>query len=78
MYTKAGGLHRDVSIGNILIVDKSSNGSFVGFIHDLDHSSIHVEDEDALERLIDDMPIANESDREHVTEIIVRKERTVS
>ncbi|KAI0788320.1 hypothetical protein C8Q74DRAFT_1446778 [Fomes fomentarius] len=39
-YTKAGILHRDVSIGNILIVDKPSDGSFVGFIHDFDYRHV--------------------------------------
>ncbi|KAI0788306.1 hypothetical protein C8Q74DRAFT_1328907 [Fomes fomentarius] len=73
-YTKAGILHRDVSIGNILIVDNPSEGSFVGFIHDFDYSSIEVEDDPP--ELIDDMPIADEDDQGHVTGIIIRKERT--
>ena len=37
--TRAGILHRDVSVNNILIVDDPEDqASFVGFIHDFDYS----------------------------------------
>ncbi|RPD62190.1 hypothetical protein L226DRAFT_426235, partial [Lentinus tigrinus ALCF2SS1-7] len=44
--TLAGVLHRDISVGNILIVDKPSQGSYAGFLHDFDYSSMseHVPD----------------------------------
>ncbi|TBU27776.1 hypothetical protein BD311DRAFT_788906 [Dichomitus squalens] len=39
--TRAGILHRDVSVNNILIVDDpAEQGSFTGFIHDFDYSSM--------------------------------------
>lgn len=41
--TRAGVLHRDISVGNILIVDdsdKDTKARFQGFIHDFDYSSI--------------------------------------
>ena len=45
-WERAGILHRDVSIGNILIVDKPREGSFLGFIHDFDYSSVEEEDDE--------------------------------
>ena len=36
----AGVLHRDVSVGNILIVDRPEPNAFRGFIHDFDCSSM--------------------------------------
>ncbi|KAH9895253.1 hypothetical protein C8Q73DRAFT_693579 [Cubamyces lactineus] len=33
-------LHRDVSVGNILIADNPEGSKFVGFIHDFDYSSM--------------------------------------
>ncbi|RPD54999.1 hypothetical protein L226DRAFT_424930, partial [Lentinus tigrinus ALCF2SS1-7] len=40
---KVGVLHRDISVGNILIVDKADEGSLSrGFIHDFDYSSCAV------------------------------------
>ena len=37
--TRAGILHRDVSVNNILIVDEPEDqASFAGFIHDFDYS----------------------------------------
>ena len=33
-------LHGDISLGNILLVDDPQDGSFVGFIHDFDYSSM--------------------------------------
>ena len=39
----AGVLHRDISVGNILIVDDPKEDEFVGFIHDFDYSSISRE-----------------------------------
>ncbi|KAI0373612.1 hypothetical protein BV20DRAFT_937438 [Pilatotrama ljubarskyi] len=38
-------LHRDVSVGNILIVDEPKEKGFGGFLHDYDYSSIEDEDE---------------------------------
>ncbi|KAI0353657.1 hypothetical protein OH77DRAFT_575489 [Trametes cingulata] len=38
-------LHRDVSVGNILIVDEPNEKGFGGFLHDYDYSSIEDEDE---------------------------------
>ncbi|KAI0689320.1 hypothetical protein C8T65DRAFT_588766 [Cerioporus squamosus] len=39
--TKAGVLHRDISVGNILIVDQPADpNSFAGFLHDFDYSSM--------------------------------------
>ena len=35
-----GVLHRDISVGNILIVEEPEDGSFVGFIHDFDYSAM--------------------------------------
>ncbi|KAI0353660.1 hypothetical protein OH77DRAFT_575578 [Trametes cingulata] len=43
---KAHVLHRDVSVGNILIVDEPSQKGFCGFLHDYDYSSIESGDED--------------------------------
>ncbi|KAI0788321.1 hypothetical protein C8Q74DRAFT_1257359 [Fomes fomentarius] len=37
---QAGILHRDISVGNILIVDKEEGSRFKGFIHDFDYSSM--------------------------------------
>ena len=39
-FEKAGVLHRDISVGNILIVEEPEDGSFVGFIHDFDYSAM--------------------------------------
>ncbi|RPD54811.1 hypothetical protein L226DRAFT_515198 [Lentinus tigrinus ALCF2SS1-7] len=39
-FEKAGVLHRDISVGNILIVDETEDGKFVGFIHDFDYSAM--------------------------------------
>lgn len=44
---KAGVLHRDVSIGNILIVDKPHPSiKFRGFLHDFDYSAMDVDEPD--------------------------------
>ncbi|KAI0355846.1 hypothetical protein OH77DRAFT_268114 [Trametes cingulata] len=43
---KARVLHRDVSVGNILIVNEPNERGFYGFLHDYDYSSIESEDED--------------------------------
>ncbi|KAI0750222.1 hypothetical protein C8Q80DRAFT_1269961 [Daedaleopsis nitida] len=48
-YQKAGVLHRDISVGNILIVDKPGDGSCRGFIHDFDYSSMVEEILEALD-----------------------------
>ncbi|TFK93806.1 hypothetical protein K466DRAFT_510969 [Polyporus arcularius HHB13444] len=39
-YELAGVLHRDVSVGNILIVDDSTSCEYTGFLHDFDYSSM--------------------------------------
>ena len=40
---RAGVLHRDVSVGNILIVDKpDASAKFCGFLHDFDCSATNV------------------------------------
>ncbi|KAI0750194.1 hypothetical protein C8Q80DRAFT_1166551 [Daedaleopsis nitida] len=42
---KAGILHRDVSVGNILIVDKPGTAAkFHGFLHDFDYSSMDADE----------------------------------
>ena len=39
--TRAGVLHRDISVGNILIVDYPDDpDTFAGFLHDFDYSSM--------------------------------------
>ena len=39
--SRGGVLHRDVSIGNILIVDdEEEQDKFTGFLHDFDYSSM--------------------------------------
>ena len=39
--SRAGVLHRDVSIGNVLIVDdEADQQEFAGFLHDFDYSSM--------------------------------------
>ncbi|KAI0750219.1 hypothetical protein C8Q80DRAFT_1166696 [Daedaleopsis nitida] len=49
-YGRAGLLHRDVSMGNILIVDNPEPGhSYTGFLHDFDYSSVVEELEDILD-----------------------------
>ncbi|KAI0706502.1 hypothetical protein C8Q76DRAFT_696735 [Earliella scabrosa] len=73
-WERAGILHRDVSIGNILIVDKPREGSFMGFIHDFDYSSVEEEDE-SVPHLVDDMPLDDADDEAHET-AVVQKERT--
>ena len=37
-WEKAGVLHRDISLGNILITDELEEIGYSGFIHDFDHS----------------------------------------
>ncbi|RPD55000.1 hypothetical protein L227DRAFT_484800, partial [Lentinus tigrinus ALCF2SS1-6] len=39
-WEKAGLLHRDISLGNILIVVEPNKAGFVGFLHDFDYSSM--------------------------------------
>lgn len=53
---KAGVLHRDISVGNVLIVDDPDAATlFRGFIHDFDYSSCAMDVDDApLPELIDD------------------------
>ncbi|KAI0750043.1 hypothetical protein C8Q80DRAFT_1269824 [Daedaleopsis nitida] len=46
--TRAGVLHRDVSVGNILIVDNPDDqAAFSGFLHDFDYSSMSRDVPDA-------------------------------
>ncbi|KAI0788299.1 hypothetical protein C8Q74DRAFT_1367046 [Fomes fomentarius] len=47
-------LHRDVSVGNILMVDKPENSRFKGFIHDFDYSSMEEELPELIEEEDDD------------------------
>ena len=65
----AGILHRDVSVGNILIVDRPEPDSFTGFIHDFDRSS-----------MTDAPPVQYEgsSDEKVDSDGFVATERTVS
>ncbi|KAI0373623.1 hypothetical protein BV20DRAFT_962839 [Pilatotrama ljubarskyi] len=66
-------LHRDVSVGNILIVDEPKDKGFGGFLHDYDYSSIELEDEDeAYETGRPSTPLQTAED-EHTSS---RKERT--
>ncbi|KAI0761620.1 hypothetical protein BD413DRAFT_485671 [Trametes elegans] len=44
-YVEAGVLHRDFSLGNILITDKPKGDDPIGYIHDLDYSSMTPDDE---------------------------------
>ncbi|KAH9895252.1 hypothetical protein C8Q73DRAFT_665501 [Cubamyces lactineus] len=41
---RAGVLHRDISLGNILIVDDVTTRAYTGFVHDLDYSSMEEMD----------------------------------
>ncbi len=40
LWEKARIFHRDVSVGNILIVEKEGSRPFTGFLHDFDYSSM--------------------------------------
>ncbi|KAI0750204.1 hypothetical protein C8Q80DRAFT_1269950 [Daedaleopsis nitida] len=71
--TRAGILHRDVSIGNILIVDRSEGQPFAGFIHDFDYSS--SEEDGELSYIFDDMPV-DDADDSRETGVVIYKERT--
>ncbi|KAI0750213.1 hypothetical protein C8Q80DRAFT_1166669 [Daedaleopsis nitida] len=65
-YGRAGLLHRDVSMGNILIVDNPEPGhSYTGFLHDFDYSSVVEELEDLLDSAdeVDDDPLTSLSDQ---------------
>lgn len=55
-WEKAGVLHRDVSVGNILIVDGDDECRFVGFLHDFDYSSMTDVPPDEP----DDLPISED------------------
>ncbi len=74
----AGVLHRDVSVGNILIVEDPETGSFTGFIHDFDYSSMtkappmkNEESDDHDDALADSEPTEDD-------QLAAQKERTVS
>ncbi|KAI0666595.1 hypothetical protein C8Q78DRAFT_436711 [Trametes maxima] len=43
LWEKAKILHRDVSVGNILIADDQEGKDFVGFLHDFDYSAMECE-----------------------------------
>ena len=85
---KGGVLHRDVSVGNILIVDKPERARFKGFIHDFDYSSMEEDLPDLLEDSGDpDDPLCDDDedvwsgDESETTKNKVdprQKERTVS
>ncbi|KAI9069755.1 hypothetical protein FKP32DRAFT_1753655 [Trametes sanguinea] len=56
-WEKAKVLHRDVSLGNILIADDPSEGSHRGFLHDFDYSSMEAfgsDPQDNMFRLLED------------------------
>ena len=40
LWEKAKILQRDISVGNILIVEKEGSRPFAGFLHDFDYSSM--------------------------------------
>ncbi|KAI9069513.1 hypothetical protein FKP32DRAFT_1753775 [Trametes sanguinea] len=72
-WEKAKVLHRDVSLGNILIADDPSEGSHRGFLHDFDYSSMEATGADSQ----DNMFLLLEDDEEILPEDIARfKERT--
>ncbi|OSC97847.1 hypothetical protein PYCCODRAFT_1398059 [Trametes coccinea BRFM310] len=72
-WERANVLHRDVSLGNILIADDAPDGSHRGFLHDWDYSSMGPIDADsqgnAASLMEDDEEISPENIEEH-------KERT--
>ncbi|KAI0749782.1 hypothetical protein C8Q80DRAFT_1269600 [Daedaleopsis nitida] len=58
-WEKAGVLHRDVSLGNILIVDEEGGEhSFEGFLHDFDYSAMTPDA--ASEMPVDDLPLPDD------------------
>lgn len=65
-WEQAGVLHRDISLGNILISDDPADDGCQGFIHDFDYSSMTKlppgQVEEATSKVVND----------------TRKERTVS
>ncbi|KAI0644499.1 hypothetical protein C8Q79DRAFT_912773 [Trametes meyenii] len=52
LWEKAKILHRDVSVGNILIADDQKSKDFTGFLHDFDYSAMELD----LEAPDDDSP----------------------
>ena len=76
----AGVLHRDVSVGNILIVDRPEPDSFRGFIHDFDCSSMTdappaIKNEGSSDEKVDSNVLVAAAEDELLA---ARKERTVS
>ncbi|CDO74738.1 hypothetical protein BN946_scf184812.g2 [Trametes cinnabarina] len=62
-WVEAQVLHRDVSVGNILISDDPSEDSHRGFLHDFDYSSMEAIDSDAgssKSRSVEDEVISEE------------------
>ena len=57
-WERAGVLHRDISLGNILITDELEENGHSGFIHDFDHSymtpRIPSEMDDSVQDVEDD------------------------
>ncbi len=79
-------LHRDVSLGNILVTDKPLDDSYAGFIHDFDYSSLK-DDMPEPEHQEDDLPRPEDDDMAAICALInaiqppkeepIQKERTV-
>ncbi len=74
---KGGILHRDISVGNILIIDDPAlQDQFCGFIHDFDYSSMSrsvppVDTRSLSAAALDELLVADDTNG-------VLKERTVS
>ncbi|KAI0353658.1 hypothetical protein OH77DRAFT_1522229 [Trametes cingulata] len=66
-------LHRDVSVGNIFIIDEPNETGFSGFLHDYDYSSIEREDDDErYETRTPSTPVQTAEDKQQSS----HKERT--
>ena len=73
----AGVLHRDVSLGNILITDKPKGDDPIGYMHDLDYSSMTPEDETVASTSAEALAVNNPSS-DNPEDSARQKERTVS
>ena len=72
---KAGVLHRDVSLGNILIADNPLGNLFRGFLHDFDYSSMVEFISGVIEEIKKDPDVPEDKKKEAID---ILKERTVS
>ncbi|RPD54995.1 hypothetical protein L227DRAFT_533745 [Lentinus tigrinus ALCF2SS1-6] len=76
----AGVLHRDISVGNILIVDEPEPNSFKGFIHDFDYSSMTdtppVKNEEPLDEQAAQVPAEDALAAMEDALLAAQKERT--